>query len=277
MKSKNSRFHPIKFSILANNILVSLFFMSLCRDSNGKEIPSIAMATGSVEEFQVNPITRKDCPKKSLTYYVKKLGGEGELNFHVTTDRKFTENQKKPAHPLMTDTYDNQIAYATCTPGWIEMIYVDTDYRGCGVGSTLTALCLLDPEINTPREENKALRRLENIDKDNKVDFLRQNCKRLVGMFFESDRGLSSSPFSGGYMYFSTAVKMTYEKVMIHLYDAEKQRCLPEFLLYDVADIRNKKLFDGKTGLIEDYPGTGKGSVWNFCEVRFITCNFLQK
>ena len=193
MRSKRYRFHPITFAILANSILVSLVLMSLWRDCNGKEIPSIAMVTGSVEEFQMNSITRKDCPKKSLTYYVKKLGGEGELNFHVTTDKKFTENQKKPAHPLMTDTYDNQIAYATCTHGWIEKIYVNTDYRGCGVGSTLTALCLIDPEIYTSSEENEALLRLDHMDKDAKVDFLRQNCKRLVGMLFKSDDGLASS------------------------------------------------------------------------------------
>ena len=81
-----------------------------------------------------------------------------QFNFHVTTDKKFTQHQEKPAYSV--EAYDNQIAYATCTPGWIEMIYVDRGYRGCGVGSTLTALCLLDPEISTPREENTALRRL---------------------------------------------------------------------------------------------------------------------
>ena len=68
---------------------------------------------------------------------------------------------------------------------------------------------------------------------------------------------------------------MSYEKIMIHLYDAKKEQCLPEFLLYDVADIRNKKLFDGRTGLIEGNPGTGKGSVWNFCKVRFIRYVYL--
>ena len=68
-------------------------------------------------------------------------------------------------------------------------------------------------------------------------------------------------------MYISTAIKMSYEKIMIQLYDAKKQRCLPEFLLYEVTDIRNKKLFDARTGLIEGKPGTGKGSVWNFCKV----------
>ena len=94
MRSKNSRFHPIKLAVLANSIMVSLVFQSLWSDCNGKEIPSIAMATGSVEEFQMNPIARKECPKTSLTYYVKKLGGDGEFNFHVTTDEKFTENQK---------------------------------------------------------------------------------------------------------------------------------------------------------------------------------------
>ena len=277
MRSKNSRFHPIKFAVLANSIMVSLVFQSLWSDCNGKEIPSIAMATGSVEEFQMNPIARKECPKKSLTYYVKKLQDERKFHFHVTTDKTFTQNQNKPAYPLMTETYDNQIAYATCTHGWIENIYVNTDYRGCGVGSTLTALCLIDPVIYTSSEENDALLRLEHIDKDDKVDFLRQNCKRLVGMFFESDRDLSSSPYRGGYMYLSTAVKMSYDYIMIHLYDEEKQRCLPEFSLYLIADIQNKRLFDGKTGLIEGYPGTGKGSVWNFCKVRFITFDYLQK
>ena len=177
----------------------------------------------------------------------------------------------------MAETYDNQIAYATCTHGWIEKIYVNTDYRGCGVGSTLTALCLIDPEIYTSSEENEALRRLENIDKDSKVDFLRRNCKRLVGMYFESDQGLPSSPYSGGYMYLSTAVKMSYDHIVIHVYDAEKQQCLPEFQLYQITDIRNKKLFDGKTGLIEGNPGTGKGSAWNFCKVRSITYDCFQK
>ena len=80
MRSKNSRFHPIKFAILANSIMVSLVFQSLWSDCNGKEIPSIAMATGSVEEFQMNPFTRKECPKKSLTYYVKKLQDERNLD-----------------------------------------------------------------------------------------------------------------------------------------------------------------------------------------------------
>ena len=275
MRGKNSKFHRINLAFLVNSILASLVFKSLWRDCSGKDIPSSAMTTGSVEEFQVNPIARKDCQKKTLTYYVKKLQDERKFNFHVTTDKKFTQHQEKPAYSV--EAYDNQIAYATCTHGWIENIYVNIDYRGCGVGSTLTALCLIDPEIYTSSEENEALSRLDHIDKDNKVDFLRQNCKRLVGMFFESDQGLPSSPYGGGYMYFSTAAKMSYEKIMIHLYDAKKEQCLPEFLLYDVADIRNKKLFDGRTGLIEGNPGTGKGSVWNFCKVRFITYDFLQK
>ena len=265
MKSKYSRFHPINFAISANSILISLVFMSLWLDCNSKEIPSSPMAIGSVEEFQVNPITRKDCRKKPLTYYVKKSQDDGKFNFHVTADKEFTQDQEKPTYSL--ETYDNEIAYATCIHGWIENVYVDEDYRGCGVGSTLTALCLIDPEIYTASEENEALSRLDHMDKDAKVDFLRQNCKRLVGMLFKSDDGLASSRHSGGYMYISTAIEMSYQYIMIHLYDAKKQRCLPEFLLYKVTDIRNNKLFDARTGLIEGNPGTGKGSVWNFCQV----------
>ena len=265
MRSKNSRFHPIKFAISANSILISLVFMSLWSDCNNKDIPSRPMTTGSVEKFQVNPITRKDCRKKPLTYYVKKVQDEGKNNFHATRDKEFTQDHKKPPYSL--ETYDNEIAYATCIHGWIENVYVNSDYRGCGVGSTLTALCLIDPEIYTSSEENEALLSLDHMDKDATVDFLRHNCKRLVGMFFKSDDGLASSHYSGEYMYISTAIKMSYEYIMIHLYDAKKRRCLPEFLLYAVTDIRNKKLFHGRTGLIEGNPGTGKGSVWNFCKV----------
>ena len=257
MSNKSDLFHTAIFASL--NLILRLQFVTC----HGKEIPSTAMTTGSVEEFQVNPITRTKCLKKSLTYYIKKIKEGNDYNFYAATDDKFTPNAQMSA-PI--GKFENQIAYATCKPGWIDQVFVKRIYEGCGIGSVLTSLCLIDSDIYMISPNNEALSRLKLHKKISEAHFLQTNCKRLVGLYFMSDMGQNGYPYSGGYMYLSTAIKMTYEYFVVQLYDSINEKCLPEFSFYVVKDITKKKLFDGKTGLIEDNPGTGKGSIWYFCK-----------
>ena len=115
------------------------------------------------------------------------------------------------------NTYENQIAYAQCQPGWIEQIWVndgeteDTEpinARRCGVASVLTQLCLLDPEIVKLGKSNKALQKLEKHE--TVLDAIQSHCKEaFVGMI------MSANPRDAAYAYFSAALREKYELMMV--------------------------------------------------------------
>ena len=46
------------------------------------------------------------------------------------------------------DRYENQIGRITCKPGWIEYVKVNDEFKKCGLGTVLSEMCMIDPELN---------------------------------------------------------------------------------------------------------------------------------
>ena len=60
--------------------------------------------------------------------------------------------------------YHDQIGYATCLHGWIDMVSVVPYAQNCGIATVLTELCLIDPDINKNIEGNQAIKEISSLD-----------------------------------------------------------------------------------------------------------------
>ena len=229
--------------------------------------PLQPMINGNTETFHVSSTKKrtKRCKLEADTYSVIKIEDltlrEHYFNFHAITGTTFTK--------LESDHYENEIGYALCNPGWIQMVYVEPKARDCGLATVLTELCLIDPDINQNTDENTVYRKIDKrLERNDEVremeEHLRTSCSNLMGL------EMTVTPFKGAYAYFSAAMRMKYQYMAVQPYDAELGHCGQKFKYYQVDQAQQH--FDENTGRIEDgkgdTEGTGRKAQWYFCKYR---------
>ena len=116
-----------------------------------------------------------------------------------------------------------QVATASCLPGWIDNIEVEDDARGCGIGTVLTELCLIDPYFKflypfSGFVTNKAILFLN--DYPVQLDHVETYCRRgLMGMLMTAE---SHKDLGVANAYFNAALKQGYNRMLIFEHDEQE-------------------------------------------------------
>ena len=177
----------------------------------------------------------------------------------------------------MNFRFNGQIAVIKCSHGWIEDLQVfqeslgnverSVDARRCGIGTVLTELCLIDPDVNIPKPGNMALDILStNRNAANEFEMVKNKCQKLVGLMMAAEVKDSEFPHAGGRTYFTAAINMRYRILVIDstFYSDESRNALN---VYDVKTA--KENFDPRTGNINPCCNhelcVAHQSYWLFC------------
>ena len=242
-------------------ILYWIYFYLTCHygkcAKKWKEVPSKAMEANEIQAFDINTALKSQCTLSPAKYKVKKQFqangfGEEELVFYAARYEEVTLGvSPEPTFPDFVDS----IASATCTPGSIDVVYVNPIARNCGISKVLSTLCMFDPHVHRVNRKNKVYRRLQ-LFYTNVAQLY--NCDMLVGL------QNTATPFTGGFAYLSAAQLSGLQYLTVQRYDSEKNECTGEFLDYGVNHAKN--VFDRNTGLIGNEPGSGYNSMWYFCK-----------
>ena len=255
---------------------ISLLFCLYFSSVYGREEPSRAMESNEILLFDINTQVRKECKLSPAKYYVKKQyqrndENEDEFVFYAARYNPSLVIDPKPYFPTSTRDEDN-IARLECTRGYLDYLRVKLEARKCGLAKVLTILCMIEPHFHLVRkyiysflhknviaQKNKVIELLKRRKDNDEVDFLRK-CRKLIGL--EN----IAKPTAGAFAYLSAAHLTGYQNLVVDRYDSKKDKCVGEFLNFNVNDILTKKTkFDAKTGLIGDIDGTGHSSWWYFC------------
>ena len=146
-------------------------------------------------------ITKKESFQEDSNYPDKKIRKRLFVNFYATMKYR---------------SISINIGYATCTPGWVEQVFVNDeimgglDARNCGISTVLTELCFIDPGLNKVRRyitANKAVAFLEKYP-DQLTD-VKRYCSQIMGM------EMSARPLEGAYAYFSAALRTGYRRMVV--------------------------------------------------------------
>ena len=247
-----------------------------------EEHPTEPMEDGQRKIFQ-RKIPSKGKPKcrlSSLYFTVLKenrLGATGNVltsRFYAIVGN-FKEVDFVPLEGFThSRKYERQIAFIECRHGWIN--YLTTfeqslgtngpiEYpRNCGIGTVLTELCLIDPDLNVRRQGNEARLLLEGYPE---FDMIEQNCDKLMGLSMEVD------DITTGYVYFTAAINMGYMNLIIDEKDkvrkGNKIKWKSEGLKIYPTKVA-KQNFDTASGAILpccDNPRcNAHGNIWFFCK-----------
>ena len=243
-----------------------------------EEHPTEPMENGQRKIFQ-RKIPSKGKPKcrlSSLYFTVLKenrLGATGNVltsRFYAIVGN-FKDVDFVPLEGLyekeIERKYERQVAFIECSHGWIN--YLTTfeqslgtespiEYpRNCGIGTVLTELCLIDPDLNIRRQGNEARLLLDGYPE---FEMIEQNCEKLMGLSMEVD------DISTGYVYFTAAINMGYMNLIIDEKDKDGQSEGLKIYPTQVA----KQNFDTASGAILpccDNPRcNAHGNIWFFCK-----------
>ena len=232
------------------------------------EFPSGPMRNTEIKEFEITRAKRPNCrlipgTASATTYKVLKKqdtkAGKLYTYFFAVHSSHFITNPNPKESKTPETQYLHQAGYAHCHHGWINTVAINTRNNGlpfareCGIGSILTALCFLDPDVNKNVDGNAARQKALGNPVASKL--VEKDCKELVGL------QMNAEPKDGANAYFSAAKRTGYNKLMI--LDLGLRMAV-----YDTAIA--KKQYQPKTGLIKPCCNTpfeciAFDGLWYFC------------
>ena len=172
------------------------------------------MRPDEIQEFVITKVKRPNCrlilgSASRTTYKVMKKQeiklGSIYTNFFAVHSSHFTPNPDPEDFQIPQSRYIHQAGYAQCHHGWINKVETNERSNGlpfareCGIGTVLTELCLIDPDVKRNVEGNAARERI--IGNPVASYLVKNHCKQLVGL------QMSADPAEGAYAYFSAAIK----------------------------------------------------------------------
>ena len=237
--------------------------MFLTAESEDDYHPSKPIENEDQIKLRIEPGKNVHWPLLSNTYHVIKRYDRiiGHFTFFAISGNSMEVT--KPLSRLRT-RYRNQIGYATCKPGWIDYVWVNSVARKCGVSTVLNEFCFIDPNLYQINKNNVAVKEISTFEKNSHVErilkYIHNNCTALIGLEMKAD------PLAGALAYFSAAMNLRYTKMIIQLYDSKLKRCGKLFRTYDV--FYAKANFCTHTGRIDDIDGSGYRAKWYFCKLK---------
>ena len=183
------------------------------------------------------------------------------------------------------DRYKNQLGRITCKPGWIEYVRVNDNAQGCGLGTVLTEMCMIDPVLTrNDVKSNLVYKKLKaNFKKEGRQEafsHLETRCNSLIGLEMAAKpvKGPDGDDVhAGAFAYFKAAMQMNYHFMVVEdgpnapnykklaaKKDPPESECEKTIRYYPVEDA--KKLYSSATGDIEGFKGSGQKAKWYFCK-----------
>ena len=273
----------LKQDISSPKIPIIIFI--LISISHGYIHPYSPMDTGDTETFRISRFKKEepDLSRKCLLnadhYKIRKFqhalklqpGAIGFAFFVIEALRD--EKGNLLANEKIADSVfkKSNIANARCELGQISLVFVKKRARNCGIGTVLSELCMVDPNIYRNTEKNHVLKFLSGISTDVAIQIRELLSSRCINGLVGVDNEAESS---GGFTYLSAARRMSYQYMVVQFHndkienhDHSSGQCVQKFRVYKVTDAL--KLFDGATGRIEDgfgdTAGSGENARWYFC------------
>ena len=130
----------------------------------------IVLKTGETATISLVRAKRPNCGLGIDTYEIIKRedmdkNDEKEVNFYAIQGKELEELVEDDETKKIggedddvynrEDRYKNQLGRITCKPGWIEYVRVNDNAQGCGLGTVLTEMCMIDPVLT--RNDKKAI------------------------------------------------------------------------------------------------------------------------
>ena len=179
------------------------------------------------EKIQIIPLDHSKYPecelKQDKYYMIKEVNptidsrhkpGEGFTYFFPSLNFEFIPNEK--VAPGLR--YEEQLGYIECKEGYIDMVLVTKpprkprkppiNARQCGISTVLTALCMIDPELNLLPQSKMVEEFWDNHPKI-AATVRTGGCKKFIGLF------MMAYPIKGAYAYFSAAITWGYNKMYV--------------------------------------------------------------
>ena len=184
------------------------------------------------------------------------------------------DDREKPGTKL-SYIFHGQIAVIRCSHGFIDdlMVFEESlgdvqptvDARRCGIGTVLTELCLIDPDVNIPNPGNMALDILStNPHAKHEFEMVKNKCQKFVGLMMAAEVQNTENPHAGARTYFTAAINMRYRMLVI---DSTFYGGRNALNVYDVKTA--KENYDPRTGNINPCCNHGicdaHQSYWLFC------------
>ena len=237
------------------------------------EHATASMGIGEVKIFQRRAI--EHCNLNSLYFTVMKteermFGKEAFIFYAIAGD----EIDGVVGGFNQTHKYNHQIAFIVCNHGWIDLLEVFDrslevvgpfeNPRRCGVGIVLTELCLIDPNVNDPREGNLGFDYIEG--QQTMRERAKDNCLKFVGLKMAA-KASGPNPRAGGLTYLTAAIRMDYDFLLINSGYCHDEK-MTRTNIYDLQDAKDN--YDPVTGNINACKGYGSceayNNNWFFCK-----------
>ena len=234
--------------------------------------PITPMSSGieNAETFRINRIRHPKCRLTRNLYTVVKE----EHRTDFSPDSFYIK--------FVAKIGNDELGFSTCSVGWIDQVSVEggeqpfspwtnqaplgvgTSARECGLGTVLTELCLIDPQLNYLFHvtlPSKAITILTFYPKQ--FDDVREYCTALMGM------DMMAVPMKGAHAYFNAALNKGYRRMIV--------LGATEFHYFWVEDVSRRYVSEGQnrgTVALLDECGcvTGQcymwGKQWFFCKDR---------
>ena len=238
--------------------------------------------TERMEDGETLIFTRKNDPSCELTslYFTvlktKKGSKDFLFTFYAITGEYNEGNLVEVPNGTPTRKYVSQIAYITCTHGWIYDVTTfkqslnpgrpTENPRRCGIGTVLTELCLIDPAIKVREDGNMAQEHLNPFPEFQTI--VVEYCHNLVGLMMHA-KGDGPTPRVAAKAYFTAAINMKYVLLLVDTSDDEEEKKKAnELIIYPIHAARDN--YDPVTGKIlpcvacEDTCDAW-GKRWYFC------------
>jgi hypothetical protein len=225
------------------------------------------MTTRNIQIIQLDA-SKKDCKLSSVTasklYYIKKVVFEDDnapVDDVVTLFiASLTPTFVRIEDGGLANNYEHQLGYSRCSKGYIDYVRVndgtanagEINARDCGISTVLTALCMVDPQLNI-MSRSKIDRKFRDNNRISKA--IKKGCSKFVGLRMQAD------PLTGAFAYLSAATTYGYNKMWIKKDDDKT------FILMETDKVWS--CYDSKTGRIGGERGEGIEGLdkeWWFCD-----------
>ena len=183
------------------------------------------MEVNEVQEFKIDKgkircKLEDDLGRKIDTYYIKKYSvSENKYEFHANLYSEDLTNELPEKGLFGNAPTRSSLGYAVCGAAFIDSLRVYDDEQDglkpkfCGIGSTLSALCMLDEDVNSGDVVALNLRRklasVSTAELRAAIKEVRKACNEgFIGLLMLADEG-------GGNVYFSAARKTGYTRMIV--------------------------------------------------------------
>ena len=149
---------------------------------------------------------------------------KGAVEIKIKKEKK----QNNPVEYRFSMEGEEEFVYIRCKAGYILDVWVEDDYQGCGIGKTLTKLCLNEKTIhNTNNKDNSAVKDIMEDLEECKID---KSCNKIgLQMITKLENWATSKcskllwldmcaiPKSAAHAYFNSAMETGFTDLLIKL------------------------------------------------------------